>query len=81
MHFPIAPGDYTTVTTTVVFPAGETEQIVQVPTNDDSISELLETFGASLRNPSPNAIIGVDTATVSITDNDGEILTKCLIYF
>ena len=81
MHFPIAPGDYTTVITTVVFPAGETEQIVQVPTNDDSISELLETFGASLSNPSPNAIIGVDTATVNITDNDGEIFTKCFIHF
>ena len=65
------------MTQTVTFPAGETSATVLVSTLDDSLSEGLEMFGASLSSPNGNGValsIGSqDTATVSIIDNDCKI--------
>ena len=76
ISFPAGPnGDYTTVTQTVTFPAGQTSQTVPVNTLDDQLSEELESFGASLSSPIGNGLsfsVGSqDMATVDIVDNDG----------
>ena len=71
-------GDYTPVTRTVTFPAGQTSQTVTVSTLDDSFPEGTETFGASLSSPNGNGLTfslgSQDTATVDIVDNDGKEL-------
>ena len=78
------------MTRTVTFPAGQTSQTVTVSTQDDSLSEGQETFGASLSSPNGNGLsfsVGnQDMATVDIVDNDGrkiwyfdsEILTNVI---
>ena len=72
-----AADDYTPVTQTVTFPAGETSVTVPVNTLDDSIDEQPESFEAQLSDPNGNglelSIGGEDTATVDIIDDDGEI--------
>ena len=64
--------DYTPVSSTVVFSAGEVEAFVAVATIDDDIAEPSEVFTAVLSNPSADLEIGPQgTATVTISDNDG----------
>lgn len=75
---PAAGSDYTTVTMTITFPAGTTELAIPVNTTDDEIAELPEDFTALLSNPSQGLAVGAqDTATVTITDNDGVYLLYC----
>ena len=51
-----------------------TEVFVPVDTVGDQISELQESFQAVLTNPSAGLTIGAaDTATISITDDDGQL--------
>ena len=80
--FPADPnGDYTAVTQTVTFPAGQTSQTVTVSALDDSLAEGPESFGASLSSPNGNGLAfsvgSQDMATVNIVDNDGTYLTFC----
>ena len=70
------------MTQIVTFPAGETSATVLVDTLDDSLSEGLENFGASISSPDGNSLSlsigGQDTATVDIVDDDGKILS-CIL--
>ena len=62
--------DYSSVTTTLTFPAGVTSTTFTVATLDDVINENQESFTAVLSSPM-NAMLGsADTATISITDDD-----------
>ena len=71
-----ASDDYSSVSQTVTFPAGETSQIIPVNTLDDSLAEETETFRAILSAPNGNGLVmslgSPDTSTVSIVDNDSE---------
>ena len=69
----IAPGDYTTTTGTITFPAGSvsgTTKIFQVPLVNDGVAESGETFSAALSGITGLATIGTATATTTITDSD-----------
>ena len=58
---------------TITFQPGETEFNFTVPTVDDDINELTETFTAVLSDPI-GAMLGTDTtAMIMINDNDGEL--------
>ena len=72
-------GDYAGVSAIITFPAGVTKQIVNVSTIDDVVLENPEFFSAVLGNVSPSdvAVISQPTATVNITNNDGN---SSLIY-
>jgi hypothetical protein len=70
--FPITavpPGDYSSVSGTLVFPPGSTSQSIMVPVIDDTLDEANETFGISLSG-AVNGTLGVADATVTIIDND-----------
>ena len=60
------------MTTSVTFASNETSATVDVTILDDSIIESAETFTASLTTSESNVVIGEDTATVTILDNDRE---------
>jgi hypothetical protein len=65
----LAPGDYTVVTGTMTFQAGETSKTVTVPVLGDLLDENDETLSVTLSNPS-NAGLGTASATGTITDDD-----------
>ena len=73
-----APGDYTAVSLEVTFGADETVKTVEVPIQQDGVSEEVEAFTATL-SPVPGPInvqIGGDgEATATIVDDDSELLT------
>ena len=72
-----APGDYTSTTTTITFPAASTNQTVSVPTVTDDTNEELEEFSAQLINPSDELVLGTDSsAQINIEDNDREFIEK-----
>ena len=62
----------------VTFPSGESTASLSVPIMDDSIVESTELFSALLTTTEPNVMLGVDTATITIQDNDGEIILYTL---
>ena len=64
-----APGDYTATTGTLSFAAGETSKNISVPTVDDSIYEIAETFWVRLSAAS-GATISSATGTATISDAD-----------
>ena len=69
--------DYTAVTMTIVFVAGETEATVPVDALIDSVDEPLETFFAVLSNPSEGLSlttgeVPMDTATINVIDINGQ---------
>jgi Calx-beta domain/FG-GAP-like repeat/Fibronectin type III domain len=77
VHFATANGtatagsDYTAVSQTVSFAAGETQKTVPVPITDDSMVESSETVQLSLSSPSTGATLGSpNSATLTIVDND-----------
>ena len=55
----------------VTFFPGETSAQVQVPITDDTFVEGTEQFSASLSTTDTNVVLGDDTASVTILDNDG----------
>ena len=59
----------------VTFPAGSTEQTVNVATIDDSDPESPEEFTAVLSNANPAAtvVITEPMATINIADNEGRV--------
>jgi subtilisin family serine protease len=66
-----AGSDYTSVSKTVTFPAGESWETVSVPIKNDKIHEQKETVNLTLSSPSSEATLGsVRTAVLTITDND-----------
>lgn len=67
-----APSDYATKTGTLTFPVGSTSQTFAIPIIGDPTAEPDETFTVTLSAPS-NATLGDDTATVTITNDDGAI--------
>ena len=71
-----AGSDYTQpVVTTVTFGPDQTSASYPVPIVDDSNIENTETFTASLSTTESNVNIGDDTATITILDDDSELLT------
>ena len=67
-----APGDYTATNVTLSWADGETGAMaVNVPIIDDQSEEAAETFTVNLSNATGGIPIGeIDTATVTISDND-----------
>ena len=62
--------DYTTISSQLTIPAGETSITFTVPIMDDQIDESDETIQLSLANPVGAALASTDSATLTITDND-----------
>ena len=69
--FSAAGLDFTSIPITVTFSPQETIARARVPITDDSIVEDTEHFTATLFANTPNVVIGDDTATVTILDNNG----------
>ena len=67
-----APADYTAVTQTVSFAAGDTaNKTVTIPIVDDALVEGNETVDVTLSAPTGGATLGTpSTAVLTITDND-----------
>lgn len=65
-----ANSDYTGLTGSVVFAAGETRKTITINLNRDTVDEADERFDVTLSNPTPNVMIGNRTGTVLILDND-----------
>src|SRR5439155_4289756 len=64
-----AGSDFTKVTGTLQFAAGETRKTFAVTILNDGLVEATETFQVLLRNPSAGAVLGIrTTANVRITD-------------
>ena len=61
--------DYTGVTGTLRFEAGETAKTIEVATVDDGTQESTENFGVKLSNPN-GATLSDDEGTGTITDDD-----------
>lgn len=63
--------DFSPVNGTLTFAPGETSKTIQIPINNDTISEPTETFRVTLSNPGPGSLVGTpSTAIVSIIDDD-----------
>ena len=69
--FSAAGLDFTSIQITVTFSPQETIAQARVPITDDSIVEDTEHFTALMSTNNPNVVIGDDTATVTILDNNG----------
>ena len=67
-----AGADYTATSLTVTIQAAETSQVVMVPISSDNIREGVEQFTAQLSLPAGQngVVLGANTATVEITDDD-----------
>ena len=66
-----SPADFTSVTGTLTFAAGETVKTFTVPINDDLLIEGNESFNVVLTGPNAGNFLGSpNTATVTIVDND-----------
>ncbi len=70
-----APGDYTSVTQTVSFAAGETSKTVSVPVANDGVAEGNETVGLTLSAPVGATLVTPTTSVLTITDNTPLSLT------
>ncbi|MFN8040984.1 MAG: Calx-beta domain-containing protein [Acidimicrobiales bacterium] len=67
-----AGSDYTAVSTTVTFAAGETTKSVIVPVSGDVVPEADETVLLTLSNPT-NGSLGTDIGTLTIVNDDGPL--------
>src|SRR5205814_851779 len=66
-----AGSDYTAVSQTLSFAAGQTSQTVTIPILDDAVFEGDETLHVTLGNPGAGAVLGSPaTVLVTIQDND-----------
>ena len=67
--------DYDSGPYTVTFPAGHTRASFDVSINDDDIFESNENFTlVIMKNSLPNGVIRDGPATVTIVDDDGELI-------
>ena len=71
LSLPPAGSDYTAITMSVTFESGSTRATVNVQITDDNVVESEEDFTAVLSSSESNVMIGENTATVSVLDNDG----------
>lgn len=69
-----SPADFTSTTGTLTFLPGVTTQNVMVPTVNDTVDEVDETFTVVLSNP-VNSKLGDPSSTVTILDDDGPLLS------
>ena len=74
--------DFSTTTSTLNFAAGTvpggpgSQLCVNIPINDDICCELLESFQVGLSSTNPGVVFSGSTSlSVSILDNDSELLT------
>jgi hypothetical protein len=65
-----APGDYTSTSGTVTFPAGNAAQTIAVTVLGDTLDEALETFFVNLSNATGGATIADPQGIGTITDDD-----------
>ena len=65
---------------TVTFAPGQAMASVSVPIRDDNTVEFTEMFNATLTTTESIVNVGDDTGTVSIVDNDGELLPSVLAH-
>jgi hypothetical protein len=71
--------DYTIALGTLRFAPGETEKTLNLPVNEDSYVESMETFTVALSNPTGNASLGtIPSAIVRITDDATEPSTNVI---
>lgn len=68
----VSEDDYLDVTRTLELVAGQNQVVVVVDTLYDDAVEDVETFNALLSGPSEGVMLGVDSATVEITDTTGK---------
>jgi hypothetical protein len=59
---------------TVTIPAGQTRITIDVPIQDDQISEATETFTVALINVDSGSLLAPRTAQVSILDNENPVV-------
>ena len=64
----------------LVFGKSTTTLVIPVQIEDDNILENPENFNAVLSSTDPAVVLDPDTATVTITDNDGEYFRTCTRY-
>lgn len=67
-----ANSDYTPVSGTVTFGAGEVQKTITVPITNDTSLEDAETFSVVLSNPAMAALGTPSSATVTISDDDSQ---------
>lgn len=67
----VAGDDYVASSDTVTFAPGETSKLFRVEVAGDRLSEADETFEVALSNPQGDAVLGRQTATVTLVDDDG----------
>jgi len=70
----VSPDDYEAVSNTLTFAAGTTNQTIDVTVQGDALDEANETFAVTLSSAS-NATIATATATGTIIDDDGTVMT------
>lgn len=78
---PTAPSDYPSLTTSVEFPAGVTEQTVVISVEDDPVLEGTESFSLTLSPLSAGVVADDTVATVVIEDNDGQLPSHLTHYY
>ena len=73
--------DYTATSVTVMFQPAETSQVVMVPILADNRGEVVEQFTArlSLQTSQDGVMLGADTTTVRIIDDDCESLVGQIV--
>ena len=69
-----AGSDYMSVSMMITLSQSLTS--VSVPILEDLTVESNETFSAVLTSTLPNVVLGENTATITIVDNDGEVLCR-----
>ena len=75
----LAGDDYQTTNQQLDFSPGALEQCVDVPTINDNVVESPENFFATLTGSLPRLTVSPRMATVTIEDEDGEVLSLCTL--
>ena len=65
--------EYTTVITTLTFSVSTPTQVVTIPILDDGICESSKSFNVTLTTSDPAVTLSIQTATVTISDNDSKL--------
>ena len=68
-----AGSDYRAITTTLTFSVSMPTQVVTIPILEDSIVENMESFTVALATNDRAVTLRLQTATVSIRDNDSKL--------
>jgi RHS repeat-associated protein len=77
----IAGADFTAVSGTLDYLAGDSSKTFDVPVTENSWAQGSRSFGLTLSNPSTGAALGSpDAATVTISDNDAQAILEYQVY-